>query len=176
MPKTKIKVRINFRQQAMKNAMKDANFRSLWQAGGWIRRVAKNSIKTRKKDKMKRRTASSKQATAFKKLLAKSDPRVIQALMASSLAARERRETSIPGAVPLTSPQRQLSKAIEFQVSDQRDNVAVGATREAMDLIAKRHEQGGVFEGKRYPKRQFMKPALDKARPRIPQFWARSFK
>ena len=108
----RIKVTLNFRERALKEHMKTANFQSLWQAGGFIKAVAKNSIKTRKKDKMKRRTATSKQAVAFKKLLAKSDPRVIQALLASAKAARDRRETSKPGAVPLTSSQRQLSRAM----------------------------------------------------------------
>lgn len=40
--------------------------------------------------------------------------------------------------------------------------------------VARVHEFGGIYRGKRYPKRPFLAPALTKSLPAIPGIWSRS--
>jgi len=147
----KVKVTTNFRRQAIKRAMKKANFSSLGKAGAFIRQIMRRSIRRRK----------------------------------------EGGKPSEPGKPPKsTGP---LKEAILFEVSPQKDDVAIGPTFGGFGKLGALHEEGGtaigkVFEEtadgrfkskkvlKRYPKRPFAAPALEKARPRLPRLWANSVK
>ena len=76
-----------------------------------------------------------------------------------------------------------LKDAILFELSPQKDDVAVGPTFGGFGKLGRVHEEGGTFKGlnfegditlKRYPKRPFAAPALQKSLPRISSFWKSS--
>lgn len=154
----KVKVTTDFRNQAMKKAVKDANFTSLGRAGAFTRQVMRRSIRRRKKGG----------------------------------------KPSAPGKPPKTTGP--LKNAILWEMSQQKDDVAIGPTFGAFGTVGELHERGGTdnapvvkkvrgargrftgerkitgFVTRRYPKRPFAVPALEKARPRLPKLWANSVK
>ena len=164
----KIKIKTNFRRRAVKKAMDKANFTSLGRAGAFVRTIMMNSIK--KRNKPKKRVGGRK-----RKLLKSEQP-------------------STPGSPPKTeAPARKLRKAILFELSPQKDDVAIGPTFGGFGKIGAIHEEGKTVVGKQffnapdgrrrskkvlrtYPKRPFAKPALDKSTPRLPKLWANSVK
>lgn len=154
-----IKVRTNFRREAVKRAVDKANFNSLGRAGAFVRQVMRRSIRKRKRGG----------------------------------------KPSAPGAPPKTAaPDFAFRNAILFELSPQKDDVAIGPTFGGFGKVGKIHEEGGTviakqrtFEEnaqgevtrvttkkvrKKYPRRPFAVPALDKARPRLPRLWANSVK
>lgn len=147
----KVKIRTDFRRQAVRRAVKKANFNSMGRAGAFTRQIMRRSIRRRKKGG----------------------------------------KPSAPGQPPKsTGP---LREAILFEVSPQRDDVAIGPTFGGFGKLGQLHEEGGTAivkefttskDGRitsrkvkrKYPKRPFAQPALDKARPRLPKLWANSVK
>lgn len=98
---------------------------------------------------------------------------------------------SLPGQPPKS--EGPLRDAIRFEISPQKDDVAIGPTFGGFGKLGFIHEHGGseigkVFERtpdgriksrkvrKKYPARPFALPALEKARPRLPRLWANSVK
>lgn len=116
----------------------------------------------------------------------------IRQIMRRSIRRRKRGgDPSLPGKPPKS--EGPLRDAILFEVSQQKDDVAIGPTFGGFGKLGAIHEEGGsemakVFtkspDGritsktvrKEYPARPFAAPALEKARPRLQRFWANSVK
>jgi hypothetical protein len=72
-------------------------------------------------------------------------------------------------------PIRVKHKGTKTSFARIRLRTAAQANR-ATRLIAEENERRGDNKPRRYPKRPFMKPALDANRSRLPMFWANSVK
>lgn len=78
-------------------------------------------------------------------------------------------------AAPGTPPHSRfgaLKYAIRYFVDPAGRYSVIGPEYRDVGPSGKAHEIGGLFRGRRYPKRQFMKPALMKILPRMNSFWA----
>lgn len=159
--------------------VKRGNVKNLFQAGNLVRTVAARSIRNRpsglKRGERKKKISDLQRETFLVKIRG-NDPRVVSSVRASDAAKRRRRPTSLPGSQPFTGRGRALRKAIRFEVSPQKDDVVVGTDAALFDQIGERHEKGGTFDGKKFPKRAFMLPALLKVRTKLPRLWANSIK
>jgi len=100
-----------------------------------------------------------------------------QAGAAIRLTARRsirRRKTASPAGQPPHTRKGQLKRAIGYAVEEQAKAVVVGPEAEAVGESGRAHEIGGLFRRERYPRRPFMRPALEKLRSRLPRMWANS--
>ncbi len=93
----------------------------------------------------------------------------------ASRSIRKVKRPSLAGQPP-HSGTGQLRKSIRFAVDRADSSVVIGPTRESIGLIGSVHEFGGRFRGRRYPKRPFMQPALEKTQPQLPRLWAQSIR
>ena len=83
---------------------------------------------------------------------------------------RRGRTASSPGQPPATR-RGLLRRAIRYQVADDRKSVVIGPAYSIVGTAGEAHEFGGRYKGDLFPKRPFMGPALDEARPLIgPQY------
>lgn len=116
---------------------------------------------------------------------------VRQVMRRSIRRRKEGGKPSAPGQPPKsTGP---LREAILWEMSPQRDDVAIGPTFGGFGKLGRLHEEGGIVVGKQffktpdgrtksrrvirdYPERPFAAPALEKAQPRLPKLWANSVK
>jgi len=80
---------------------------------------------------------------------------------------------SPPGSPPHTHTKR-LPKAILYAVDKRRQLVIVGPAVHLAGQVGKAHEFGGYYMGSYYPRRPFMRPALEKIRDKLPRFWLAS--
>lgn len=78
-----------------------------------------------------------------------------------------------PGGPPRTRA-GQLKRSILFDADT--DRAIIGASAGFVGESASAHEHGGRYRGRLYPERPFMRPALEKLRPRLSQFWAASLR
>lgn len=69
-----------------------------------------------------------------------------------------------------------LKRAIFFGVEKERDAVLIGPGFSHFGATGGAHEFGGVFRKRRYPKRPFMWPALQKNTHLLPSLWQDSVK
>jgi len=88
---------------------------------------------------------------------------------------RKRKKPSSAGSPPHTQT-NQLKQAIVYFVDRRKFYAIVGPSKDLISLAGAAHEHGGLFRGRKYPKRGYMKPAMEKAIPRLPKQWAASFK
>lgn len=90
-----------------------------------------------------------------------------------SIKEKPRHLSAKPGKPPFTHNMRILKESINYNVDYLIPNAIIGPTYLRIKDIAVLHEFGGTsyVKGKprRYPKRPFMGPALDKMRDRIPK-------
>jgi len=122
-----------------------ANKRNLFKAGALVRTASRRSLRKHKK-------------TLITKII-DGKPRKV-------------REPGPVGGPPRsTGP---LKESIAFEVSSQGDSVIVGPKGETVSNVGKAQEFGGRFRGRRYRRRPFMGPALERVRSKLPKFWARS--
>ena len=93
-------------------------------------------------------------------------------------------EYAPPGHPPHTR-RGKLRESIFFAVEQRQVNAVIGPVATRLGQIGRIHEHGGRYRVRKkaskkgpafgtYPKRPFMKPALDIARPRLPSLWAGS--
>jgi alkanesulfonate monooxygenase SsuD/methylene tetrahydromethanopterin reductase-like flavin-dependent oxidoreductase (luciferase family) len=176
MAKKSVKVKVNFRKKAVKKAVDDANFSSLSKAGAFVRTTARRSIRPRHRKKKKETLQISEaQRQAFLKKLEEKDEAVLDAINKKRESERLARRSSIIGTPPLTGERKLLRKAIRYDIDRKnKDNIVIGTSSTVFDKIGRAHEHGGLFEGRKYPKRPFMNPALEKAKPRISRLWSNS--
>lgn len=88
---------------------------------------------------------------------------------------RRARTPSQEGQPPHTQTLR-LKKAIQFAADNRTNYAIIGPTAEIVGPAGKAHEYGGLFRGRRYPRRRFMGPALEEVEPRLAQFWANTIR
>ena len=86
---------------------------------------------------------------------------------------RRRKGPSAPGTPPHTR-RGLLRNAILYAVEPHRQSVVVGPSIEVVGTSATAHEFGGRYRRRRYPRRPFMGPALERTAPRLPRHWAGS--
>ena len=67
-----------------------------------------------------------------------------------------------------------LKKSILYSVDARAGSVVIGPDATIVGDFARAHEFGGTYRGRKYDKRPFMGPALDKIKPRLPEFWGSS--
>ena len=80
---------------------------------------------------------------------------------------------SAPGTPPHTR-RGLLRRSIVYAVDKFRQMVVIGPAYGMVGLSATPHEFGGKYRSKRYTKRPFMGPALEKIKERLPRHWATS--
>lgn len=127
-----IRVRVNFKEKAIKKAVEKSMIRTLPRAGAFVRAIARNSLGRK----------------------------------------RNAQDHSPVGQPPNTFGS--LRRAILFKVSLQNDSVVIGPDSRLFANVGKAHEFGGPFRKEKFKKRPFMGPALIKAIPKLPKFWAKS--
>jgi hypothetical protein len=77
---------------------------------------------------------------------------------------------SSPGQPPHTHTRR-LPRAIKYAVEKSKQTVVIGPDVVSFGTAGRAHEHGGRYKRERYPRRPFMKPALEKVKHRLPMFW-----
>jgi hypothetical protein len=80
---------------------------------------------------------------------------------------------SAPGTPPNTR-RGQLPRAIRYAVEKDKQSVVIGPDVDVVGTSATAHEFGGKYKRQKYPKRQFMGPALKETEPKLPDTWAGS--
>lgn len=86
------------------------------------------------------------------------------------IAARSIRKRKTPakaGAIVHTQTKK-LPRSIKYDVNE--DGAIIGTDKAAIGLAGEAHEHGKRFRGTPYEARPFMRPALEKIRPRLPRF------
>lgn len=86
---------------------------------------------------------------------------------------KDRRQASPEGQPPYTHTKR-LPRAILYSVEQQEQRAVIGPDATKIGTVGAAHEHGGPFRGEHFDRRPFMGPALEKATPRLPEFWAHS--
>jgi hypothetical protein len=82
-----------------------------------------------------------------------------------------------PGGPPRTRGQRRLRNAILYFLERDVGRATIGPDAQIVgEGVGGALEHGGEFRGEYYPPRPFMGPALEKARPKLPKFWADSIR
>ena len=94
-----------------------------------------------------------------------------------SIRTAPRDQPSRPGTPPHTR-KGALRKAILYALLEERGMTVaiVGPSFSLVGLSGKAHEFGGSFRGDDFPKRPYMKPALDVIANRLPDFFAGSIR
>ena len=98
--------------------------------------------------------------------------------LAAWYSIRKSPKKSRAGRPPNTRKGR-LRSAIKYAVSKSPSGgvgAVIGPDVEIAGTSGKAHEFGGRYKKQHYQKRQFMGPALEKVKPRIPRFWNNSVK
>lgn len=162
----------------IKKAVTVANIDTLRRAGALVRLKARSRIRNRPSGRKRgrKKMISAERRESFLKKLREGDPVVLEAIAKAREVRRNNRPRSAPGKPPFTGNGRLMRRSILFEVAPEGDDVIIGTTAATFDQIGKRHEFGGTFEGKKFPKRPFMRPALDEVKSRLPRMWARSVK
>lgn len=69
-----------------------------------------------------------------------------------------------------------IKNALAYAVDKQRRQAIIGTSAAILGPSGGAHEHGGTFRGRRYDKRPFMRPGLEKLAPRLNRFWADSIR
>lgn len=85
------------------------------------------------------------------------------------------KKSSSPGTPPNTR-QGLLKRSILFGVESDAGSVVIGPAKSFVGLSMTAHEFGGMYRGRKYPKRRLMGPALDRGAPELPKFWKDSIR
>ena len=185
-----ISVRTQFDKTKLKKKAETASFRSLGHAGGAIRKTARFSIR-RRKTASKPGSPPHTQTGMLKRVIryeVASNKTEVAIGPVNEIAGRlwnlhefggvsRKRRKLKPHRfrVGEFGPIRVKHKGTKTSFARIRLRTAAQANR-ATRLIAEENERRGGSKPRRYPKRPFMKPALDANRSRLPMFWANSVK
>ncbi len=91
-----------------------------------------------------------------------------------SIRKRSKRgKPAAPGKPPKTK-RGQLRRSILFDAD--ADSAIVGPSAKFVGESGSAHEHGGRYRDQMYPERPFMRPALEKLRPRLSRFWSDSLR
>jgi len=64
-----------------------------------------------------------------------------------------------------------LKNSILFGVVGDGRSVVIGPAKSFVGISMTAHEFGGMYRGRKYPKRQLMGPALMQSAPELPKLW-----
>ena len=64
-----------------------------------------------------------------------------------------------------------LKNSILFGVEGDGRSVVIGPAKSFVGISMTAHEFGGMYRGRKYPKRQLMGPALMQSAPELPKLW-----
>jgi hypothetical protein len=90
--------------------------------------------------------------------------------------AKPARVPSKPGTAPKTWVRGGLRDAMRFAGDPMRRRVVVGPIASMVGRVGKAHELGGRYRGQTYPRRPFMRPALETTADRIEVWYRDSIK
>ena len=88
---------------------------------------------------------------------------------------RQSKKSSSPGTPPNTRAGL-LKRSILFGVERDARSVVIGPAKSFVGLSMTAHEFGGMYRGRKYPKRQLMGPALNRTAPELPKLWKDSIR
>ncbi|MFN3193906.1 MAG: hypothetical protein ACE361_25570 [Aureliella sp.] len=186
----RITTRVRFTPEQLKRKTQQASFRSLGHAGGAIRLTAKRSIRRRKKPSSPGsppHTQTGRLKRSIRYEVDRSQPDVVVGPI-NEIAGRLWNMHEFGG----IAKRRRKLKRYRFRVGEHgpirvktlgnaakfariRLQTAAQASR-ATRLIEEENQRRSVAKPRRYPKRPFMRPALDANRSRLPKFWRDSVK
>jgi phage gpG-like protein len=196
------KVKTKFDKKGLKRRVDDANFRSLGHASAAIRLTAKRSIRKRKKPSMPG-TAPNTPTGHLRRVIAYAVDRKRQEAAIGPTNEYARTIWNLHEFGGTTWQKKKLLKIKVLKVGDYgpiRSATASGRnsrgqftrggraarmllrtqaqTERANRLIEEENKKRMAMtaNGRRYPKRPFMGPALDKMRKRIPKYWQNSLR
>ncbi len=186
----KITVRTQFDKQKLKKKAETATFTSLREAGGAIRKTAKRSIRKRKKPSSPGSPPHTQ--TGMLRRVIRYDITNNRTVVAigpvNEIAGRIWNLHEFGG----VATKRRKLKAHRFKVGEHGPIRAVqhgsktkfarielrtaAQANRATRLVEEENQLRGDNKPRHYPKRPFMKPALEANRSRLPTFWANSVK
>ena len=79
-----------------------------------------------------------------------------------------------PSGQPPHTHTRRLPRAIKYAVEKSKQTVVIGPDVVSFGTAGRAHEHGGRYKQEYYPRRPFMRPALEKVKKRLPMFWTGS--
>jgi phage gpG-like protein len=185
-----IRARVRFTPGQLKRKVNDATFRSLGQAAGTIRVTAKRSIRKRKKPSNPGSPPSSPTGMLRRVLRYEVDLEKKEAVIGpvNEIAGRIWNLHEFGGVVTKRrklkrhrfkvgehGPIRVKHQGIKTSFARIRLQTSAQANR-ATRLIEEENDRRSDNKPRHYPKRPFMKPALEANRSRLPTFWANSVK
>ena len=185
-----VNVRTQFDKSKLKKKMDAATFRSLRHAGGVIGKTARFSIRRRKKPSrpgsppntqtvMLRRVIRYEVANNQTEVLIGPVNEIAGRLWNlhefGGVATKRRKLKPHRFKVGEYGPIRVKHQGIKTSFARIRLQTSAQANR-ATRLITEENERRSDNKPRHYPKRPFMKPALESNRSRLPTFWANSVK
>ena len=118
-------------------------------------------------EKVKRRVASG----SFKSL----NHAAAAIRLTARRSIRRSKKESAPGTPPNTR-RGLMKRAIVYNLDKMKMVAVIGPAYSIAGKSGKAHEFGGMYFGRKYPKRPFMAPALEANRARLSKYWACSVK
>ena len=85
-------------------------------------------------------------------------------------SVRRSRNASAPGTPPNTR-RGLLRRSILFGVEPDGRGAVIGPAKSFVGLSMTAHEFGGMYRGRKYPRRELMGPALVRSAPALPRIW-----
>ncbi len=88
----------------------------------------------------------------------------------SKRSIRSSKRPSAPGSPPHTQT-KALPKSILYFYDRTARTVIIGTAFNLIGLCGWLHEKGATYKNTKFDKREFMAPALEKAAPKLPNYW-----
>jgi phage gpG-like protein len=183
---------ITFNRRAVMNAKDRGQKKYLRHAGGYLRKVARNSLGrryTKKSDTNLKDPnwkleigghgpmqasgnhfavlVSNRQVERAKEMAARRPNVPERWLRKHGLSRKKSARPSPPGQPPKSAGR--LRKSILYAV--QSDSVIIGPTANVIGQVGAVHEFGERFRDAKYPARPYMGPALEKTKPKLAAMW-----
>ena len=79
-------------------------------------------------------------------------------------------KSSTPGTPPNTR-RGLLRRAVLFGVESDARSVVIGPAKSLIGISMTAHEFGGMYRGRKYPKRALMGPTLQRTAQQLPKLW-----
>lgn len=182
-----LRTRVRFNQSQVQKKVQAANFRSLGHAAGTIRLTAKRSIRKRKKPSSPGSPPHTQTGMLRRVIRYEVNRDREEAVIGpvNEIAGRLWNLHEFGG----VSTKRRKLKRHRFRVGQHgpirvirpgkfaHTKLLTGAqANRATRLIEAENERRGASKPRRYPKRPFMRPALEANQSRLPKFWRDSVK
>lgn len=159
----KLKIRHSqfFDRQAVIDRLPPAKLKYLRKSGGYVRRIARSSIK--------RTGWSRKPPRKYGKT-----GKVTKAWLKWWQEVLDR--PAAPPGSPIRTHTGLAREAVLFGLDRTAESTVVGFSADKFDEIGALHEYGGIRFGARYPARPTIRPAMEKAQPKLAAFFRDSIR